>query len=806
MSGPEAIAFLKAKDLESKKSSRLKFESLKSKFTSETERSCESNSTGDYVANDEETMKIKALRRGMKSSISMDLRDHDLISPLKHHDSNGDFDAVTPRWARGWINNSPRRLSSRSTTATPTSFTPRIPRINSSGQLSQSNNGVSPLRPQCSSSRSQNNKYQESTERRDSGSLLHPVVGDGNMDVWYSSTQPAIMKSSISIENGNIDDDTGINATASYSDGQSTVDPPSIASSYDEESYASVNENNRIIDETRAILRNDNDEVVGKKAIINEWQESLIQMSDKLQNSFLKKDKTMTEWHDVFDRLKVAEPLSSSQSMDENLLLSGQHREIVGTRWNEDADLSYKEDKTLEVIGNVLLTTAESLASNAIDIGSKLSKGFEGFWSSMEGVMITHIPERSDTYETNDPTANHLQQLLSGHQEHEKQAIVPSHVYNLECDSDEELEDAIDGRWFNESHINRDTNHKPNPITYNFSDSSDDDSSNINNKGRHIPNQQRTSSSTPINAAFALSANDTAGAVNITNNNNEHLFTRAPYSRMDNESFSYDPLSNEFWASFLQKISESKKTNDSGAVYWGQRLIDSNTSNTYLEAPHSRSSLHDEDDVEETKAQKDREILQHEDQDYDDEGKGRTIDRSKDPHPPINQSEKLHSLLSMDKSSEVTFFHLEDGDDELDLSNLNGKSFGSDDDEAFYPMSVWTTATGKEGPEVENSMLIKACVKLDTPPYGGSKHIIEVSVRDNTLDVACEFCEQYRLANRTYHALACFLLYLEEGAESYPVTIECSLSDIVRCFEFKEVLKEVLEEVQEEDNEGEEDW
>jgi len=893
MSGPEAIAFLKAKDQEKKKSSRLKFEALKSKFSPDIDRNDVYNSLEEGTGNDEETMmKIKALRREMNS---MDIRDNDSITSMKNHDLNGDFDAVTPRWARSWIANTPRRLSSRSTAATSNSFTPRT--NGSNGQLTHRKTGLlSPVKTQDSSPRTQlksvENRHESPPELTEKQPSLIPNAGgrgDGDADAdghleqgcWDASSLPPILKQSTYIEeeerfhhsqqqrNIRVITSATSHTEDCSSNCESSNDPPSIASSYEEESYAAIKEGDRIIDETRRKIQQDQNEIGRRKSILYEWQDTIIQMSDKLQDSLLSKDKAKeTEWTDVFNRFKVNDALSSSESYDRHLIRNRHYSSPVDTRWDDEANLSDDDgDKTLEVIGNVLLTTAESLANNALDIGSKLSKGLEGLWSSVEEVThrMSHVPEPMNIYdhEVHDPTANQLKQMLSGHQEHEKRAIIPSHCYNLEDDSDDddddELEDAIDGRWFNESHINQTTttSYKPDPITYNFSDSCSDDDNNIVVESTKSSTTISTTTTTtavagsivhsnssnsvslanmsPTTAAAAArpsTAAVSASGANNSINTNEHLFTRSPYNRMDNDSFSYDPLSNEFWASFLQKISESKKTNDSGAVYWGQRLIDSNTSNKYLKDSNTTTTttttIHQNNDSDFTENNSRKqgdddlwEYMEEERKESHQKNYNNNVELKSRIYPSeddqqqgsINQSVSIATTttkvdprrpIEEGKTSGVKFFHFED--DTRDHHGSKGIRSGghiiSDDDDAFYPMSGWTTTSpeAKDDDSVENSLLIKACIKLDTPPYGGSKHIITVSVKDKTLDIACEFCEQYRLANRTYHALACFLLYLEEDADSYPVTIECSLSDIVRCFEVKEV-PNVLEEVIEDENE-----
>ncbi|KAH0486546.1 MAG: uncharacterized protein KVP18_000318 [Porospora cf. gigantea A] len=76
-------------------------------------------------------------------------------------------------------------------------------------------------------------------------------------------------------------------------------------------------------------------------------------------------------------------------------------------------------------------------------------------------------------------------------------------------------------------------------------------------------------------------------------------------------------------------------------------------------------------------------------------------------------------------------------------------------------------------------VLVAATVVLDLAPYAETKHSVYINITDHPAAAARIFCKKFKLDAHVQATLAAFLERVEQEAHDYPVSVECSLSEIL---------------------------
>ncbi|KAH0488531.1 MAG: hypothetical protein KVP17_000925 [Porospora cf. gigantea B] len=76
-------------------------------------------------------------------------------------------------------------------------------------------------------------------------------------------------------------------------------------------------------------------------------------------------------------------------------------------------------------------------------------------------------------------------------------------------------------------------------------------------------------------------------------------------------------------------------------------------------------------------------------------------------------------------------------------------------------------------------VLVAATVVLDLAPYAETKHSVYINITDHPAAAARIFCKKFKLDAHVEATLAAFLERVEQEAHDYPVSVECSLSEIL---------------------------
>eukprot|EP00915_Cephaloidophora_sp_WS-2016_P002498 GHVH01003351.1.p1 GENE.GHVH01003351.1~~GHVH01003351.1.p1 ORF type:complete len:666 (+),score=103.10 GHVH01003351.1:120-2117(+) len=438
----------------------------------------------------------------------------------------------------------------------------------------------------------------------------------------------------------------------------------------------------------------------------------------------------------------LVEGLSSSDSDDDST--------PIGPAWRQEPGEPYSycySDETvngpaIEQLGNAIIDTADSLATNAIDIGNKLAT----WWSSLSGV----VDQGSSMLQEG---TSEVMDLLKYGVNGDEKGLAPEGLSDMRCYYSAkrgiDIPDATGGG-----------RHRL-PISFVFSDSDD----------------------------------------------NERMMVIETLARTERNKESrggegaYDPLSASFWANFASKVSDSKTTTSKGALFWGNTLIDTPTDEPEPQGPPASLSTgwfqsrrpHPVSSAVSRKVQfNDFERRLNNHVEYANHHRC-----SLPPVPTPTRAPrvefKCRSLPIRQSPSEVDRFDIsggestraEDSQGEALSDPMGQKERASSDgallDDDFFPMSNWRES------ELPDLMLLKVMILLDLPPYRGNKHTLNVSMKETSPNAARSFCERFRLPTHTYHALACFLLHLEEDADRFPVCIEVSMSDIQRYFNNRDV-------------------